>query len=140
MSIAVGNVNLGEQCAGGGINGIGGARHCAGKFLSGILIQQDVRAHAFTNGRRGALRHADVDAQRIDLGQIKQFFVLAIAAGSDQRSGIHIAAGEHAGKGSVDVLEGFQLLKTAHVGVRSGKVGLCLAVGTGLLVGFLLRY
>ena len=89
----------------------------------------------FDVGRVG-LGNAGVDAQRIDLGHVEELSSCG-CAGVDQRAGIDVAAGEHAGERRVDVLERLELFEAAHVGVGGGQVGLALLVSAALLVGLL---
>ena len=140
-SVPVGHIHFRQQGACHGIDCLRRAHDRALEFLAGQLRQGDPGFHSGLNGGRVILRDADVHAQRIDAGHVKQFFARGPAdgAGVDQRAGIDVALGQHAGERRINVLEGFQLFQAPNVGVGRVEVGLGLLVSTGLLIGFLLR-
>ncbi len=74
--------------------------------------------------------------KRIDAGENEELDTSG--SGVDERTGIDVALDQYAGEGSVDVLERFQLLEAADIGVGGSQVGQSLLISAGLRVGFLL--
>ena len=64
-----------------------------GKFLQG---NSGLGSNLYI--RRVRLRNAGVDAQRIDARHVKQFAAGSAGASVDERAGIDVAFGEHAGE------------------------------------------
>src|SRR4029077_10462786 len=56
-------------------------------------------------------------------GQNKELLRAPSVARIDQVAGVHVPARDNAAKGRVDVLERFQLLQAAHVGLRGSGGG-----------------
>ena len=121
--VVVGQVDFQLQRAGGGVDGAGGARHRALELLAGQFGLRDGDAVAGLDALGVSLRHVDVDAQRVDLGQAEQRAAGAAVAGVDQVAHVDGAAGDDAGEGRDDALEFLGLLQAAHVGVGGGQVG-----------------
>ncbi len=75
-----------------GVNGFGSSRHRGYKLLSGKLLQRNEGLGADLYVRSVGLRHAGINPQRIDSGQIKQLAACGLSTGIDQRARIHIAS------------------------------------------------
>ena len=138
LAVFVRNIHFRVQGARRGIDGISGASYRSQKFLAGKFLQRDGGLHPDFHVRRIRLRHADVNAKRIDARNIEQLFAGTLPPGIDECTGINIAPGKHAGKRSVHVLERLEFFQAANIRVPRCQVGECLLVAACLLVGFLL--
>src|SRR6476469_2317018 len=74
MAPGIGNINFGQQGACRWIDGVRGTDHFAAEFLARIFAQLDIGRKPGADRRSIALRDADEDAQRINLGDIEQLF------------------------------------------------------------------
>ena len=88
---------------------------------------------------RVRLRHVDVNAQGVGLGEQEQRAPGA-AAGVNQVARINAAARDHAGKGRRNALEALELAQALDVGVGRREVGLGLRFTAAPLVELLLRH
>ena len=140
LAARVVDLHLAQQCARGGVDGIGGAGEDAAKHLAGKLLERDGDRRARSRGLRLHLRHPDVDAQLVRGCQAKQLARLGRRPGLDQGADIGIARGDDAVERRVDALEPLQILQAADIGrVRLDGGGLRAEIAD-LLVGFLLGH
>src|SRR6266478_6957821 len=133
----VGDVNFGEESAGNRVDRFGGAHDFAEEFATGELCEIEVSGEAGMDGGRGALRNIQVNANGIGLREREELLGGAAVAGVDQCSDIHVAAGDDAAEGSVNMLEGFQFGEAMDVGLRGSDTGLFGGQIAGGVVHFL---
>ena len=112
-----------------------GARHRAGERPAAQLRLRDDHLLPRPDELRVRLRHVDVDAQRIHLGQHEQ----RPAARIDQVADVDVAPRDDAGERRRDAREALQLAQPLDVGVGRGEVGRGLARAAAPLVELLLR-
>ena len=102
-----------------------------------MLGKGEVDLHAALHALRIDLRQIGVDAQGLNRLQVKE---LLASPGIDQLARIDGARGDHAVEGRIDLLEGLQLVKALHVGLRGADSRGCSC--SGLVhegIGVLLR-
>ena len=88
------------------------------KFLAGKLRQFQVRAEPGADSSRIHFRHADVRANRIRSRKHKQFLRAAAVPGVYQVAKVHVTTRDHTAERRVHMLERFQFLEPADVGLR----------------------
>src|SRR6185437_15909646 len=113
------DVDLHQQGAEGGVDGVRGADDLAGEASARELGDREGRGHARDGGPRVDLRHVHVDAQHLVGGEVKK---LAARAGVDQRADVDVARGDDAVEGGEHVLEAGQLAEPPDVGLRRGDL------------------
>src|SRR4030095_910738 len=86
------------------------------------------------------LGNGDVDAECVDRRQGEESLAWRTRAGINQGADIRVARRDHAIERRIDLLEGLQLLESAHIGSLRIEGGLQRVVVPNGLVGFLLGY
>src|SRR5579859_3314017 len=138
-SLSIRYIDLGQQSSRAGINRFRRARDFRCKLLSRKLLQGDDRLRANLDEWRVGLRHAGVNTQWIDAGDVEQFPSRDSGSGINQSSRVDVALREHARKGSINFLKAFQLLQAPYVRIGRSQVGLRLLIPARLRIRFLRR-
>jgi len=95
FSSRIGNFDFSKQSPRRRIDYLRSSYDLSFKPLPGILSLLQRRLHADMNERAVGLGHTDVNAQRIDLGNVEQFFVRAHVARINECSDIDVALGQY---------------------------------------------
>ena len=115
---AVVHIDLHQQSAAGGIDGVGGAHQRALIGLAGVLGKGEVDLHAALEGLRIELRHVGVNAQRLEGLHVEELRSGALpGALADELAGIDRARRHHAVEGRVNLLERLQFAQPLQVGL-----------------------
>src|SRR5439155_1445611 len=123
-----------EQCAGTGVDRTCGTNELALEPAIGKFSQSQICRHTGLGHLRIGLRHIDVNAKMVRLGNVKQLTARAGAgAGIDQRADIGVAGSDHTAERRINFLKRLQLFQTLHIGVRTRING---SIGEGLDIGW----
>jgi len=94
LRVFVRHIDFRQKRSGIGIDSLRGAHHFTPQTRpSGVLRKFEKGSQATPNGWRIRLRHADVNANGVGLGENEKLLLGAAVAGVDQRSGVDVAFG-----------------------------------------------
>ena len=134
------HIDFGEQGPRSVVNGSRTSDDGSLESPAGEFGENQIRVQPRPDLRGIELRDIDIDAQRVQGRDVKQFARgSAAAAGIDQLADVGIARRDHAVKGRVHFLEGLHVLQPLHIGLGrfdGGPAGIVISRG---IVDVLLR-